>query len=181
VTAQPIPTKAELVAELRSSGELLVARPRALPAAEFEQGRYENGWNGRQILAHVASIEWTYPRLLDIARQSAAAEVPALTGPVRRTEPSEAVGVPTRTAQGGIDAYNARQVERRADAAVAELIEEFERNRATMIATVEQADDALFTTPIRSAGGITGPLAGVLRAVAVGHVLGHLRDITGEA
>jgi hypothetical protein len=159
---------------------LFLATLRALPAAEFEQGRYENGWNGRQILAHVASIEWTYPRLLDIARQSAAAEVPALTGPVHRTEPGESAGVPTRIAQGGIDAYNARQVERRADASVAELIEEFERNRATLIAAVEQADDALFSAPIRSAGGITGPLAGVLQAVAVGHIFGHMRDITGE-
>jgi hypothetical protein len=89
--------------------------------------------------------------------------------------------VPSRTAQGGIDAYNARQVEKRADATVAELLAEFERNRATMIAAVEQSDEALFTVPIRSAGGITGPLAGVLQAVAVGHILGHLRDITGEA
>lgn len=178
---QPVPTKSELIAELRSSGELLVVTLRALPTAEFEQGRYENGWNGRQILAHVASIEWTYPRLLDIARQSTAADAPAVTGSVRRTEPGEAAGVPTRTAQGGIDAYNARQVERRADASVVELIEEFERNRAVLIAAVEQADDALFAAPIRSAGGITGPLAGVLQAVAVGHILGHMRDITGEA
>ncbi|MGE3597715.1 MAG: DinB family protein [Dehalococcoidia bacterium] len=181
MTAQPFPTKAALIAELRRSGELLVTRLRALPVDDFERGRYENGWNGRQILAHVASIEWTYPRLLDIARQGGADGAATVTGPVRRTEPSEAVGVPTRTAQGGIDAYNARQVERRADASVAELIAEFERNRATMIAAVEQADDALFATPIRSAGGITGPLAGVLQAVAVGHILGHLRDITGEA
>jgi hypothetical protein len=181
VTSQQIPTKATLVAGLRSSGELFVTRLRALPVAEFEQGRYENGWNGRQILAHVASIEWTYPRLLDVARQGEATGTATVTGPVRRTEPDEAIGVPTRTAQGGIDAYNARQVERRADVSVEQLIEEFERNRATMIAAVEQADDALFATPIRSAGGITGPLAGVLHAVAVGHILGHLRDITGEA
>jgi hypothetical protein len=181
VTSPPIPTKSELIAELRSSGTTFVSRMQALPASEFEQGRYENGWNGRQILAHVASIEWTYPRLLDIARQGAAAVVPALTETVRRTEPGETAGVPTRTAQGGIDAYNARQVERRADASVAELIEEFERNRAALIAAVEQADDALFAAPIRSAGGITGPLAGVIQAVAVGHILGHMRDITVEA
>lgn len=181
MTTPHILTKAALLAELRGSGETLLTTLRALPPEAFERGRYENGWNGRQILAHVAAIEWSYPRLLEVARQSAAAGVAPLPGPVRRTEPNEAPGVPTRTAQGGIDAYNARQVEKRADATVAELLAEFERNRATMIAAVEQTDEALFATPIRSAGGITGPLAGVLQAVAVGHILGHLRDITGDA
>lgn len=42
------------------------------------------------------------------------------------------------------------------------------------------ASDALLDTPIRSAGGVTGPVALVLRTVAVGHVLGHYRDIRGE-
>lgn len=181
MTAQQVPTKAELIEELRASGAQLVTRLRALPAAEFETGRYENGWNGRQILAHVASIEWTYPRLLEIARQGGAVtEGTGAAGPVRRTEPGEAAGIPTRTAQGGIDAYNARQVEKRAGASVAELLDEFARNRAALIAAVAGADDALFAVPIRSAGGVTGPLAGVIQAVAVGHILGHMRDITGE-
>ncbi len=63
-------TKAELVARLRSSAARAVERLRALPPATLEQGRYEGGWNGRQILAHIASIEWTYPRLLDVARSA---------------------------------------------------------------------------------------------------------------
>ncbi|MCI0777944.1 MAG: hypothetical protein J4N95_07165, partial [Chloroflexi bacterium] len=61
-------TKAELLAELRASGREVTKRLGALPAEEFERGRYESGWNGRQILAHAAAIEWTYPRLLDIAK-----------------------------------------------------------------------------------------------------------------
>jgi uncharacterized damage-inducible protein DinB len=178
MTASQIPGKAELLEELRSSGQELVRTVRALPPTEFEKGRYENGWNGRQILAHIASIEWTYPRLLEIARQGGGAPEGA-AGPVRRTEPAEAAGVPTRTAQGGIDAYNERQVAKRANASVNELLDEFERNRAAMIAAVEAADESLFAVPIRSAGGVTGPLGGVIRAVAVGHILGHMRDIVG--
>ena len=178
VTEQQIPSKAALLAALRSSEQEMLSKLRALPAEEFEQGRYENGWNARQILAHVASIEWTYPRLLDVARQAPEDATSGNGGEVRRTEPGEG-GLPTRTAQGGIDAYNQRQVDKRAQASVAELLEEFQKNRAATIAAVEGADEALLATPIRSAGGVTGALAGVIQAVAVLHVLGHVSDIVG--
>jgi hypothetical protein len=160
---QETPSRSELVASLRASGEEAVTRLRALPAERFEQGRYENGWNGRQILAHIASIEWTYPRLLEIPASASAASA----------EP------PTRAAQGGIDAYNQRQVERRAQATVSELIAEFATNRQATIAAVAEAPEDLFNRPLRSAGGVTGPLGRVVHAVAVQHVLGHVRDIEG--
>src|SRR5437660_1329501 len=128
-----------------------------------QRGGYENGWNGRQILAHPASIEWTYPRLIDIAREAGAGPAATVSG-----EP------PTRAMRGGNDAYNERQVARRADRSVAELLDEFATNRAATIRAVEAADEALFARVIRSAGGVTGPLAAVFHAVAVRHVLGHL-------
>ena len=139
-------SKAELLDSLRSSGENAVARLRKIPAAEFEKGRYESGWNGRQILAHIASIEWTYPRLLDVARETLAPK-PAETPKEETTNP------PQRAARGGIDDYNARQVEKRAHMIVTELIAEFEANRATTLAAIEAADEALFSTTIRAAGG----------------------------
>jgi hypothetical protein len=135
----------------------------------LEEGRYENGWNGRQILAHLASIEWTYPRLVDIAREAASARAP-----VAGSRPG---APPTRAMRGGNDAYNDRQVARRAHLPAAELLAEFERNRAATIEAVERADDALFARTIRSAGGVTGTLAEVFYQVAVMHVLGHARDI----
>lgn len=174
------PTKAQLLDALRATGDEAVASLRALDAAAFEQGRYENGWNGREILAHVASIEWTYARLIDVARQAPAGAQPAASGEVRRTTPEESGGLATRPMRGGVDDYNARQVEKRAAATVAELLDEFAANRAKTIAAVEAAEESLLATPIRSAGGITGPLSGVLAAVAVEHVVMHVADITGE-
>ena len=171
-------TKAELLAALRTSGDDAIRALRSLPEAAFDTGGYENGWNGKQILAHVASIEWTYPRLLDVARQSAP-EVATPPSGAHRTTPEEAAGLPTRTAAGGIDSYNDRQVQKRSDASVSSLIEEFEKNRAATVAAVEAADDDLFARPIRSAGGITGVLADVLNAVAVQHVAMHVADIAG--
>lgn len=89
--------------------------------------------------------------------------------------------MPTRTARGGIDEYNRRQVERRAGRTVAELLAEFEQNRDRLIAAVEAADEELLSTPIRSAGGVTGPAGAVIQRVAIGHVLDHLRDLLGDS
>ena len=160
----PAPTKAELLRALRSSRDEVVALISALPPVALEEGRYENGWNGRQILAHIASIEWSYPRLIDIAR----------------TPPSEPSAPPTRTMKGGNDSYNDRQVAKREHLTVAELLAEFDKNRAATIQAVEAADEALFARRIRSAGGVVGPLALVFHQIAVAHVLGHARDIAGD-
>ena len=164
-------TKRGLLEALRASRDEVLTLVCALPAERLEEGRYENGWNGRQILAHIASIEWSYPRLIDIARD--AASPPPAPAATPATDP------PTRSMRGGNDAYNDRQVAKRAHLSVAELLDEFERNRAATIAAVEAADERLFGQQIRSAGGIVGPLAEVFHQVAVVHVLGHARDISG--
>ena len=160
-------TKAELLRRLQEGGEQALRRLRALPEDAFEGGRYENGWNARQILAHVASIEWTYPRLIDTARGT---EAPAQPKP-----PSTPAAGPTER----ILSYNDRQVQKRADATIGELLDELEANRAATVAAVEAADEDLFSRPVRSAGGATGTLAEVLNYVAVLHVATHVSDITG--
>lgn len=172
MTGERGPSKAELLEALRASRDDVLATLRALPPERLEEGRYENGWNGRQILAHLASIEWTYPRLIDIARAAPA------TGTAPSTAPA-AGELPTRTMRGGNDAYNDRQVAKRAQLPAADLLAEFEANRAATILAVETADEELFARRIRSAGGVTGPLATVFYEVAVAHVLGHARDIAG--
>ena len=162
----PAPTKRELLAALAASRDEVIALVRSMDPARLEDGRYENGWNARQILAHSASIEWSYPRLIDIARTPPA--------PVEQAPP-------TRAMKGGNDAYNDRQVAKRAGMTVAELLAEFQTNRAATIQAVEAADEALVARRIRSAGGVVGPLATVFHQIAVAHVLGHARDIlTGD-
>jgi hypothetical protein len=166
VAEQTTLSKAQLLEALRSSQREVVAKLGELAAEEFERGRYEDGWNGRQILAHIASIEWTYARLIDVAREAGSKAQPSADPPQRRF-------------RSGYSDYNQRQVEKRAKASVEELLAEFRQNRDATIAAVEGAPEELFATPIRSAGGVTGPLASVFYAVAVLHVQGHVNDIVG--
>jgi hypothetical protein len=162
--------KRRLLEDLRTSGERVASALGTLPPDELERGRYEGGWNGRQIIAHIASIEWTYPRLIDLARGAPAAA---------RSEAASA-NPPAGGGSPQILSYNDRQVAKRDGVPAAELIEEFKTNRDATISAVESAPDELFEKEITSAGGVRGPLAQVVRLIAVEHVLGHVRDITGE-
>ena len=186
-TDQQIPSKAELLDALRSGEQEALAKLGALSEDALEIGRYESGWNGRQILAHFASIEWTYPRLLDMAKQAASNSAPPSASDTSTDAGADAAASqpedkrPAGRMAGGIDGYNQRQVDKRAQASVAELLEEFQRNRTATIAAVESADESLLLTPITSAGGISGALSQVLMAVSVLHVRGHVDDIVGSS
>ena len=168
MTDQPGITKSQILENLRSSGEELTSKLEGLPADALEAGCYENGWNGRQVLAHIAAIEWTYPKLIDLARN----------GPPEKKPDAPATSKP---AKGGINSYNDRQIERYADNTVAELLDVFRKNRETTISTIEATEDELFATEVKSAGGIKGPLATVLNLVAIMHVNAHVNDVLNAA
>ncbi|MEX1195409.1 MAG: DinB family protein [Dehalococcoidia bacterium] len=171
MTDQPTLSKTQLLEALKSSGDEILAKLEEVPAEAMEAGCYENGWNARQVLAHMAAIEWSYPRLIDVASNG--------PPPEKKAEPrAQAASKPAR---GGINDYNNRQIERYADASVAELIDVFRKNRATTIATVEATEESLFATPVKSAGGIQGTLGNVLNMVAVMHVRSHFADIVASA
>lgn len=156
------PTPEEIVRGLEESGLEVVQASRELSADDWERGAYESGWNARQILAHIASMEWSYPRIIDLARQ------------VR-----DGTGSGTGSMRGGNDAYNARQVAKRDRVAVTDVVEEFQRNRAATIDAVRDAEPDLWSLPIRSAGGVAGPLATVFWRVTIDHVRAHARDMRG--
>lgn len=168
MTQGAISSKSELLAALRASGEEVGRDLSSMSDDQFEAGRYENGWNAREILAHIASIEWTYPRLIDLAKN-----------PPAEKEPSD--GPPTKAARGGITSYNDRQVAKRAGSSPAELLQEFRTNREATIRAVEDTDDETMAKEVRSSGGFVGPLAQVLHWVAVDHVRSHLQDIVGPS
>jgi hypothetical protein len=179
------PTKSELLDLLREQAEAVDSTVSRLTDEELGEGRYESGWNGKQILAHVASIEWTYPRLIDLAKGpgvSAPPRTDAEKAPHAAAAAASSAGAPPAAPSANpVDSYNARQVEKRAEASVAALLEEFRANRARLIEAVEAADEALFAVPITSAGGAKGPLGAVIKFVALDHVGVHVRDLAGES
>ncbi|HZU76799.1 MAG TPA: DinB family protein [Dehalococcoidia bacterium] len=156
-------TRDELLAELRASGAEVLAAMQAVPAGRLESGAYENGWTVRQLLAHLASMEYAYGRLPDLAHRVASGTVADNGGAV------------------AIDEYNARQVARRAGYPVAELADEFARGRARLINQVRELDEALLAVHVRSAGGSSGTLARVIAAVAAAHVRTYVRDLLQAA
>src|SRR3954452_13850485 len=105
--------KQELIAKLRTNADDALTKLRTVPDDAWQQGRYENGWNARQILAHVASIEWTYPRLIDLAKQPLDAQATTVQQATAAT-PQQAASTtsapaPTSTAPpmtGGVNSYN---------------------------------------------------------------------------
>lgn len=171
MTQQQAISRDQLIQSLRAGEQQLIDALAAVDPSDLESGCYENGWNAREVLAHIASIEWTYPKVLDLAKGE---DEPAPTPNADR--PASTSYSPP--ASGGILSYNDRQVEKRAGMSTAELLGEFRENRARTIAAIESADDELLSKTVRSAGGIQGP-ANVLQTLAVGHVTMHVNDILG--
>lgn len=153
----------ELIEQLREAGVEGLAAMLAVPEARLGTPGYENGWTVRQIMAHVASSEFTYRRLPDLARG-------------RRDALTSGTGEPF-----DMDGYNARQVARRADRSPGELISEFLEGRAALIVLASDLDEALLSVPVRSAGGITGTLAEVMAGTAAAHVRTHSGDFARAA
>ena len=161
-----IGTREELLAALREDAGRLPEVVGAIGEAELSRGVYENGWSAQELLAHLAAIEWTYPRLIERAEATAGGS-----------------GGSSDSSSGGafdMDAYNARQVVKRAEAGIGELLEEFGRNREATIEAVANADAALLDRATRSAGGVEGTLLEVLIGVTVGHVREHMADLAGD-
>lgn len=154
----------ELVEALRTSGAQAMASMAAVPDSALAAPGYENGWTVHGIMAHVASMEFAYRRLPDIARS--AGRDAQTTGSGERFD---------------MDGYNARQVAKRANASRDELLREFARGRGALIVTTASLDDALLAVPVRSAGGVTGTLAEVMVATAAGHVRSHSADFVRAA
>src|SRR5687767_12904128 len=123
-------TKTVLLAALEATRDEVVT---GLEGLDLSTGVYERGWDGRQLPAHLASMEWTYPRLLELPPASD-------EDAARQRDTSETV-----------DDYNRKQIERRNDASTEELVAEFLRNREQTIAAVAAHPDDEFERRVRSA------------------------------
>ena len=166
VVPQPLDRTA-LLAALRSDSDWVADALGALPAEALERGAYERGWTVKDIAAHLASIEWTYPRLIQMAQE---------TDPIAGSSSAPLSREPSLSHQQ-MDDYNAREVAKRRETPLRQLIEEFRSNRAVLIEAVEGASAELFEREIHPFDGTRGSLLQVIWSLAVEHVRSHLDDL----
>jgi uncharacterized damage-inducible protein DinB len=105
------------LAELEAMPETIAAQVAGIPADRWETPVWgaEGGWNRRQLLAHIASINLRY-----LTRMRLATGLPDPNGLTEATLPP-------------IDESNAAEVSRLADRSVDELLQELRSNRAELV------------------------------------------------
>lgn len=147
------------IKQFQSDIEEVVA---SMPDAAWSGTVYENGWNARQILSHIASTSGVAGFILNLAQAPGPAGLPGA---------------------GGFDneAFNRQQVELRSGRTVAEVLAEIRSNLQRDIGLVQATDDALinkrFKTPWETEGAV-GDL--IIRSFQE-HLGMHLADLRSAA
>ncbi|HEY5625540.1 MAG TPA: maleylpyruvate isomerase N-terminal domain-containing protein [Dehalococcoidia bacterium] len=133
-----------------------------MPEGAWDKGVYENGWNAKQILCHVAL----------------SANVPAfLIAAANAPEPAKMPG-----GGGDIDDFNESQVAMRMEKPVSEILEELNRTYEQAINVVHATPDELFAKQIRTPWQTEGELGALILDEDIrDHVLVHLADISGAS
>ena len=152
-------TKEEIIEAIdKARGE---ARRLASAASDsaWTSGVYENGWNAKQVLCHLAL----------------AANVPAyLIGIAQAPKSSSGDGAPGLD----VDEFNEREVARRQEKPVSEILDEIDATYETSISAVTVAPDDLLAGTMRTPWGTEGVLAAlILHEDLRDHVMVHLSEM----
>lgn len=125
------------------------------PAEAWTGIVYEDGWNARQLLAHMASTSGVASFLLMMARSPAGGGMAGFDN----------------------DRFNAEQVAMREGRSPADLLDEIRANIARDIAAVEGAPDDLLFKHYQAPWDAEGPLADVIVESPNRHWRGHLDEL----
>ena len=149
----------EGIRQVQAEAERIAAE---MPEDAWDKGVYENGWNAKQILCHVAL----------------SANVPAfLIAAANSPEPAKMPG-------GGdnLDDFNASQVAMRMEKPVSEILEEINRTYELAVNVVQATPDELLVKHIRTPWQTEGELGALILDEDIrDHVLVHLADIPGAS
>ncbi len=137
----------------------------ALTDEQWSKPAYEQGWNARQILAHIAAMGSVSPVFVGWAVNPP----PAPSG-----EGSGGGGAPDP------DAWNAQQVGIRNEKSLSELLAEIRSGHQTGIKALDAVSDEQLAQT-RTLLGHTGPAIDLLHGFLVGHSLEHLQDLENAA
>lgn len=130
-----------------------------IPDAKWETGVYENGWNARQLLAHIASTAGIAGFVLTLAR-----------APVAAGSMGDGEGFDN-------DAFNAQQVQARQNKPLSALFNEIRETMDRDRRVVSAAPDQLLASMYRAPWGTEGTVAGIIADSIEEHLGEHVRDL----
>ncbi len=149
-------TKDQVIAALKDVRSQIEDTASVLSVEQWSSGVYENGWNARELLCHLASDSVT-TFLLALAQR------------------------PEGSTGGGegfdLDAFNNQQVGLRSHKNVDDLLEEIRANNARDVRAVQTADEELLQKHFRAPWGMEGTLSEVIVESLAGHVGQHLAEV----
>jgi len=128
----------------------------AAPEPAWSKPAYEQGWNARQLLCHIASTSGVAGFLIGMAK---------------------APGSGGMGADFDVDAWNAQAVAARQDKPITEVLEEVRASCQRDIESVQNAPADLLAQRFRAPWGTEGPLADVIVGSIEGHLMTHVRDL----
>ena len=150
-----IATKDEIVAAIRGAREELDRLVSSTPESAWSKPAYEQGWNAKQLLCHVAASSNVSGFLLAMARN------------------------PGASFDGGLDRdeFNAQQAALREFETIAEVADEARGYLERDVDNVNATPGDLLAAHYRAPWGYEGPLADVMLDSLRDHLVVHLRDL----
>ncbi len=149
-------TKDDVVNAIRESQQEIEKVAMPLAPQALSKRAYEQGWNVKQLIRHLASTSGMAGFVIGLAR------APVGSG----------LG-----ASFDVDSWSAEQVAARRDKPVSELLAEFRLNCERDISTVKAAPDDLLAKEIRAPWGAEGRLGDIIVQSIQGHFGMHLADL----
>lgn len=152
-------SKEELISGFADARAQLQGLMQALSDQDWQKGVYQDGWNAKQILAHVAGQDnvATIDRLIGQAKGQAAP--------------------PSRPAGMTGDEYNQMRVNAIIGKSAAELAADFDGSCAKAIAKLEAIPQEDLDIAITTGFGAGGTVGDLVRRIGSGHLVSHIGDI----
>jgi hypothetical protein len=149
-----------VISSLRDLSEQIGATVEAMPESGWEKNVYENAWNARQLLYHIASTSGVASFVLAMSK------LPIQPG---GGEPFDN------------DAFNRDQVALRGDSSPSDALDEIRANLQRDIQAIEKASDEDLERPWTAPWGMEGTVAEIITSAVDGHLGAHLEELRAAA
>ena len=149
-------TKQQIVDAYRRAEQQAEEVVAAAPDSAWGRGAYEQGWNAKQLLCHIADSCGVARFLISYAKDP------------RPLPP----GV-----EFDIDKWNAQQVALREGKIISELLSELQVNIGREVEAIEATPDDLLARPTRAPWGDEGTLGDLIMGTITNHFHMHLADL----